>query len=112
MYVLIGICISIVFSFLFACAYVVVAISRQGHPKAAFGITAIALCGALLHIAIAKLNGWDVIFPGNGKGMLLVVYYMDVFFWASILWYLVMRRFPAQARKILDAAFGTAFGSK
>jgi len=104
MFVVIGICISLGFAFLFACVYVTV---QSHHPKAIFGTIAIAVAGTLLHILIAKQNGWDVIFPANGKGMALEIYYLDVFLWGSILWYLVMRKFPMQAKRILNAAIGS-----
>lgn len=107
MYVLVGICISFVFGFLFACGYVALASCRHLYPKVPFGITIIAIGGTLLHILIAKQNGWDAVFPGDGKGMLLVVYLLDVFLWGSVFSYLIMRKFPVRAKTILNAVVGS-----
>lgn len=101
-----GVCLALFFSFMFACGYVVVYGHNQLRFKFALSVAVVALAGTALHIAIAEEMGWNALFPANGKGLLLVVYYLDVFLWGGIFSYLVMRKFPKTANRIISVAIG------
>jgi len=103
---IVGICLAIFFSFLISCGYVVVYGSNRLWSGFMLGVAVFAGAGTALHVVIANWMGWSVLFPAEGKGLLLVVYYLDIFCWGVFVLYLVMRKFPARAKRIVDAAFG------
>jgi hypothetical protein len=98
---LIVILMALVLAFLFACGYVVAYSGNQLYSRFFVGVTLLALAVTVAHVVIADMMGWNVLWPANGKAQFLLTFYvMGVFLWAGVLSYLVMRKFPALAKRI------------
>lgn len=99
-----GICIALIFSLLLACGNVAY---RCEHPYNTLFLGVFAAIVTVCHMVIANRMEWGIIFPIEGHGLLLVPYYLVILLWGATLGdILVMRKFPALAKKIFVAALG------